>query len=146
MTRERPDTPVHAIHRTTRYSLLVTRYSLFTIRYRFGTPRVIQNSRHNDRPFGFTPRGRRGCGICIRCFLNQSEHGIIKGLFGGMVLQRDRRGVCDGVIAGRTSCVGPVKAMVEGRSGKFRFADRVIGRAARGSFTARLSGLPAGGP
>lgn len=86
-------------------------------------------------------------GVCVTFFgLIGVNMEIVKGLFGGMVLQRDRRGVCDGVIAGRTSCVGLVKATVEGRSGKFRFADRVIGRAARGSFTARLSGLPAGGP
>lgn len=63
------------------------------------------------------------------------------------VLQRNARNVCDAVATGTTHAAGTVRVRVT-RGGKpvRGLADAVAGRAARGRFTVRLAGLPAGGP
>ncbi|NQU11088.1 sialate O-acetylesterase [bacterium] len=72
---------------------------------------------------------------------------IISGLFDGMVLQRTKRGFCDVVIEGNTTGRGRVIARVTaGRKPVRGLAGARIGRASRGKVTARLKGIPAGGP
>ena len=72
---------------------------------------------------------------------------IETGLFDHMVLQRNARNVSDATITGTTSAAGLVRASVMVRNKPIKsFASKVIGKAARGRFVARLTGLPMGGP
>lgn len=72
---------------------------------------------------------------------------ITSGLFDHMVLQRTSGNGCDTTITGAAAANGLVTARVAARTGATKgFASRVIGRARRGRFSARLRGLPAGGP
>ena len=66
---------------------------------------------------------------------------ISTGLFDHMVLQRDRRNQSDALITGHTTGTGTVQARI-GKTGRWR----KIGQAAGGIFSARLRGLPVGGP
>ena len=72
---------------------------------------------------------------------------IETGLFTHMVLQRNTRGVCDATITGTAQGSGPVLVRVSGKSKKLKQWDGVkVGKAAGGRFTARVTGLPVGGP
>ena len=72
---------------------------------------------------------------------------IMTGLFDHMVLQRARRGGSDAPITGEVQTNGPVLATVRTAHGLLRGCHaRTIGRADNGKFTARLKGLPPGGP
>ena len=63
---------------------------------------------------------------------------ISTGLFDHGVLQRNRSNQSDALITGMTTGTGDVQARI-GKLGRWR----MIGRAARGKFSARLRGLPA---
>ncbi len=68
------------------------------------------------------------------------------GLFSGMVLQRNRHGVCDVEFSGKTPATGLVQLRA-GRPGAARPAGwATVGKAARGRFAGKLAGLKAGGP
>ena len=69
------------------------------------------------------------------------------GLFGNMVLQRTRANVSNATISGSTAATGPVTARVTAKGKTLAgFAQKKIGTAKRGTFTAALKGLPVGGP
>ncbi|MFH1706384.1 MAG: sialate O-acetylesterase [Planctomycetota bacterium] len=72
---------------------------------------------------------------------------IERGLFPHMVLQRTARNASDARVSGTTAAAGPVLAAVT-RKGRpvSGFARQTVGMAKAGRFTARLTGLPAGGP
>jgi sialate O-acetylesterase len=72
---------------------------------------------------------------------------ITTGLFDHMVLQRTPENASNAAISGETAANGPVRAKVtlKGRALP-GFANKTIGNAARGKFTATLAGLPTGGP
>ncbi|MDD5679084.1 MAG: sialate O-acetylesterase [Kiritimatiellae bacterium] len=72
---------------------------------------------------------------------------ITSGLFDHMVLQRTSRNICDVTITGTAAADGLVTSRITARAGAGKgLASRVIGRARRGQFSARLRGLPSGGP
>ena len=66
---------------------------------------------------------------------------ISTGLFDHMVLQRNQRSQSDALITGQTTSSGAVRARIE-KIGRWR----TVGRATGGKFTARLNGIPVGGP
>jgi sialate O-acetylesterase len=69
------------------------------------------------------------------------------GLFLGMVLQRNTKGVCDVEFFGETPATGRVQLRVNKACGLTRRAGwATVGKAARGRFAGRLAGLRAGGP
>jgi len=70
------------------------------------------------------------------------------GLFAHMVLQRNGKDLSDARVEGSCSAAGGVRATVCGKGGKTvaGLANAVVGKAAKGKFTARLRGIPAGGP
>ncbi len=72
---------------------------------------------------------------------------VLTGLMPHMVLQRNRRDRSDALITGRSDAAGPVRATVR-KAGKVVSGYRAkrIGAVQRGRFTARLTGLPVGGP
>lgn len=72
---------------------------------------------------------------------------ILTGLFDHMVLQRNRRGVSEGLITGTSTAGGIVKAAVS-RRGKVvvGLGNLTIGRCRHGKFSGTLKGLPTGGP
>jgi sialate O-acetylesterase len=72
---------------------------------------------------------------------------LTSGLFDHMVLQRTRRNVCNQTITGTCRGTGPVSGRVTRNGRAVRgFAATPVGTARRGRFTARLKGLPVGGP
>lgn len=72
---------------------------------------------------------------------------ILTGLFAHMVLQRSAGDRSDAVITGLSSVSGDVVARVmRGAKPLPGFAARKIGSAGAGRFTARLKGVPTGGP
>jgi len=72
---------------------------------------------------------------------------ITSGLFESGVLQRTADDVSDAPITGTCKDAGPVLARVTRDGAVVPGFDRVeIGRAEKGKFSARLAGLPAGGP
>jgi len=72
---------------------------------------------------------------------------ITSGLAKGQVLQRLERNAADAVIAGTTTGRGTVRATVAAKGRALKgWKDRPVGAARRGKFTARLEGIPAGGP
>jgi sialate O-acetylesterase len=72
---------------------------------------------------------------------------ITSGLFDHMVLQRSARNVSDADIAGETSAGGKVQARVRAGSKTVRGFDwKSIGSARDGKFSAKLQGIPVGGP
>jgi sialate O-acetylesterase len=72
---------------------------------------------------------------------------IREGLFDGMVLQRTPAGVCDVVVTGRCTAGGIVRVRVTARGKVLKgLANVRVGRAAGGRFTARIRGIPVGGP
>jgi len=72
---------------------------------------------------------------------------IVSGLFDRMVLQRNRRGVCDAVFAGRCEASGVVQCRASRQGRVVRGCNWIrVGKAAKGRFSGRLKGLPAGGP
>ncbi|MHB9109786.1 MAG: sialate O-acetylesterase [Armatimonadota bacterium] len=72
---------------------------------------------------------------------------ISSGLFDSGVLQRTAEDVSDALITGKCKASGPVLARVT-RDGAVLpgFDGAAIGQAEKGKFTARLAGLPVGGP
>ncbi len=72
---------------------------------------------------------------------------IISGLFNHIVLQRNAKGCSDALVVGEASRPGSVRVTVR-RGGRVApgFADRRVGRSRAGRFSARLTGLPVGGP
>jgi sialate O-acetylesterase len=72
---------------------------------------------------------------------------ISSGLFDHMVLQRDATGKAAATVQGTTDAVGTVIATVRCRGERHRHVDQTgVGKARAGSFSARLPGLPVGGP
>jgi sialate O-acetylesterase len=73
---------------------------------------------------------------------------VVSGLFEHMVLQRNGKNVSDARIEGSCAAAGEVRATVRGKGGKpaAGLSAAVVGKAAKGRFTARLRGAPAGGP
>ncbi len=72
---------------------------------------------------------------------------VLTGLFDRTVLQRNAGGVSDASISGRCAGEGAVSARVTRNGRAVRgFARVAVGKAVGGEFTARLKGLPAGGP
>lgn len=71
---------------------------------------------------------------------------ILQGLAPGQVVQRSPKG-SKILLSGTTSAAGPVWAAVSGKVGPLKgWKKRRVGSASRGKFTARLDGIPAGGP
>lgn len=72
---------------------------------------------------------------------------LTRGLFDHMVLQRNARHVCDAKFAGTCRATGVVRTRVLKGGRVLKGLDRtVVGRAGRGQFNGRLSGVPVGGP
>ena len=72
---------------------------------------------------------------------------IISGLFDHMVLQRNRQNVSDTVVAGSCPGNGVVQLRVSRGSRALRGLNWIsVGRSAGKKFTARLKGIPVGGP
>ncbi|NLX05064.1 MAG: sialate O-acetylesterase [Phycisphaerae bacterium] len=72
---------------------------------------------------------------------------IVTGLFDRMVLQRNRQGVCDAAITGKSGSNGKVEVRVQSDGKTVRGYNWVrVGSAAKGRFEGRIKGLAAGGP
>jgi len=72
---------------------------------------------------------------------------IKTGLLDHMVLQRDRKNQSDCTINGTSTDTGPVQLRVTHNGKTVRgFSWKATGKAQRGKFTAKLKGLPTGGP
>jgi sialate O-acetylesterase len=72
---------------------------------------------------------------------------ITHGLSDGQVLQRLRNQTATAVVRGECAGAGVVTATIYFRGKALKgWSKRSVGRAARGAFTARLAGIPEGGP
>lgn len=72
---------------------------------------------------------------------------ITHGLAPGQVLQRRRNQTATTTITGTCSHTGPVRATIrKGASTVRGWTGRTVGRASHGKFTAKLGGVPVGGP
>lgn len=72
---------------------------------------------------------------------------ITSGLAGHMVLQRTSRNVCDVTISGSCTSAGTVEMLVQSAGKTVRgMSWRKVGYSTRTRFTARLHGIPTGGP
>lgn len=72
---------------------------------------------------------------------------IESGLFDHIVLQRNRRGVCDARVTGKASAEGTVLVTITAKGRTVPgFARKLAGRTRAGRLDVRLRGLPAGGP
>ena len=71
---------------------------------------------------------------------------IVSGILPGQVLQRTPRGAT-ATVRGTAAVDGPVTATISAQGKALRgWAAKVVGKAAKGAFSATLKGLPTGGP
>lgn len=104
------------------------------------TPQVA-----STRPFDGQPPGELSPSASFYPFLYPMN--IIEGLAEGQVLQRRGSRGATARVAGESANTGPVFATISGKRGALKgWKERRVGTAARGKFSAVLTGIPAGGP